>query len=357
MRVAIALLFCATAWTQTAPKQINVPASPDQPWTDTGVDVRLGDTLVITADGTLTLPQGKSCDPGGQTRGFRDLLKAYPVNDAGLGALIGRIGSSDASVPFLVGATKAVEVRRAGRLFLGVNMTTESVEGSFRATITFTVRGPEKPRAVSYKLPNVTREMIDRIPRRVTDADGDPGDNTNFVLVGAEKNVTGAFKAAGWMQVDKDTRAAFLDGLLETLNKQSYVEMPMSILTLFGRPQDYGMAHAVPLQVVAQRHHLRLWKAPFAVESQEIWVGAATHDVGFDRDNRPGKRITHKIDPDIDLEREFVGRSLDETGLVAREIYIIPSDPSKEARTATGASFHSDGRVLVIYLIPQNSAN
>jgi hypothetical protein len=356
MRCAIAVTLCAAAWAQTASKQIDVPANPDQIWTDTGIDVRPGDALLITAEGTLNLPQGKSCGPDGQPRGFRDLLKVYPVNEAGLGALIGRIGSSDVAVPFPAGAKKEIEVRRNGRLFLGVNFKNEAVDGSYHATVAFTARGPLNPAPASYNLPAVTREMIDRIPRRVTDADGNPGDNTNFVIVSPEQNVIDTFKAAGWVKVDKDTRGALLNGLIETLNKQSYVEMPMSILTLFGRPQDYGLAHAEPLAVVAQRHHLRLWKAPFSVGGQELWVGAATHDVGFERDNRPGKRFTHKIDPDVDLEREYVGRSLEETGFVAKQAYVMPSDPSREARTATGASFHSDGRVLVIYLIPQPTA-
>lgn len=109
--------FSLVAVAQTSPQTITI--SPNQTWTDTGVEVRPGDTLVITADGTLQLPQGKTCGPDGQPRGFRDLLKAYPANDAGLGALIGRIGSSDAAQPFLVGTTKAVIVRRIGRLFSG----------------------------------------------------------------------------------------------------------------------------------------------------------------------------------------------------------------------------------------------
>jgi hypothetical protein len=128
----------------------------------------------------------------------------------------------------------------------------------------------------------------------------------------------------------------------------------MSELTLFGRVQDYGLAHAEPIAVVAQRHHLRLWKAPFKVEGQELWVGAATHDIGFERDQRNGK-LTHKIDPEVDGEREYVGRSLDETGLVAKLSYLTPEKASKEARTATGATFRSDGRVLVITLVPQTS--
>jgi hypothetical protein len=356
-RFVTALVMCVVAAAQTTSAEIDVPAgqTQNQAWTDTGVDLRAGDSLVITSDGTLNLPMGKTCGPGGQPRGFRDLLKAYPLNEAGLGALIGRIGSSDAAQPFLVGASKQMQVLRAGRLFLGLNQTkNDAIDGSFHAKIAFSARGPETPKTpADLKLPAVTQEMIDRIPRRVTDADGNAGDNTNFVVAGAEQKVIEAFEAAGWVKVDKDTQSAILDGLIATLSKQAYLTLPMSVLTLFGRPQDYGLAHAEPIQVIAQRHHLRLWKAPFGVESQELWVGAATHDTGFDRDNRPGKKITHKIDPNIDDEREFVGRSLDETGLVAKLSYLTPSQASKEARTATGATFHSDGRVLVITLTPQ----
>jgi hypothetical protein len=117
--------------------------------------------------------------------------------------------------------------------------------------------------------------------------------------------------------------------------------------------QDYGLAHAEPLAVVAQRHHLRLWKAPFQVDGQELWVGAGTHDIGFERDQR-NNGVTHKIDPDVDLERDFIGQSLQETGLVAKLSYVTPSKPNKEAKTATGGSFHSDGRLLVIHLMPDN---
>jgi hypothetical protein len=89
------------------------------------------------------------------------------------------------------------------------------------------------------------------------------------------------------------------------------------------------------------------------VEGQELWVGAATHDIGFDRDQR-NNGLTHKIDPNVDDEREFVGRTLDETGLVAKLSYVMPTQPSTEARTATGATFHSDGRVLVVNLVPES---
>jgi hypothetical protein len=125
---------------------------------------------------------------------------------------------------------------------------------------------------------------------------------------------------------------------------------------LFGRVQDHGMAQGDPIQVIAERHHFRIWKAPFQVDGREFFVGAGTHDIGFDRDAR-NNGVTHKIDPEIDKERDFIGKSLEESGMVAKLEYVMPSQPSKEAVTATGATFRSDGRVLVIYLIPEEPSS
>src|SRR5262249_30016136 len=163
-------------------------------------------------------------------------------------------------------------------LFLGVNKTGgDAVDGSFHAKIEFSARGAELTALpADLKLPAVTQEMIDRIPRRVSDAEGNAGDNTNFVVVGPEQKVAQTFAAAGWVKVDRGTKDAILRGVLASLTKQAYLTLPMSELMLFGRVQDYGMAHAEPVAVVAQRHHLRLWKAPFQAEGQEVWVGAAT---------------------------------------------------------------------------------
>jgi LssY C-terminus len=341
------------AITPGGPITLNVTGTSSE-WLDTALDVRVGDQIDFSATGSMDLGAGKTTGPQGANRGFRDVLKAYTMNDAGQAALIGRIGNSDVAIPFLIGTGKHFQPLRAGRLFLNVNKAgNEMPDGTFAVTITFASRGPEPSAApANLKLPVVTKEMIDRIPRRVIDAQGNAGDNTNFVVVGNEQKVIATFTAAGWVKVDRDKKGAIVDGFLATLKKQAYLTLPMSELTLFNRVQDYGLAHAEPIQVVSSRNHLRLWKAPFQVEGQELWVGAATHDIGFDRDQR-NNGVTHKIDPDIDLEREYVGRSLDETGMVAKLSYILPSSPSQEAKTATGATFHSDGRVLVIHLMPE----
>jgi hypothetical protein len=85
------------------------------------------------------------------------------------------------------------------------------------------------------------------------------------------------------------------------------------------------------------------------VAGSTLWVGAATHDIGFERDQR-NNGMTHKIDPNVDAEREYVEKTLAATGLVAEFGYVLPDDPVREAKTATGGSFYSDGRVLVLKL-------
>jgi hypothetical protein len=241
-------------------------------WFNTLVELRAGDSLSIATTGNLRLAQGRTVSPAGATRGYRDLLKSYPVNEAGQGALIGQIGSNDAAVPFLIGDSKQWKAPRAGRLYLGINKSgNDAPAGSFHVKIEFAARGPEPSAAPdSLVLPTVTQAMIDRIPRRVVDAQGNAGDNTNFVVIGSEQKVIETFQAAGWVKVDRDKGDAILHGILTVLNKQAYLELPMSELMLFGRVQDYGLAHAEPLAVVAQRHHLRLWRASFQVENQEL---------------------------------------------------------------------------------------
>ncbi|MGB6682548.1 MAG: LssY C-terminal domain-containing protein, partial [Candidatus Acidiferrum sp.] len=89
--------------------------------------------------------------------------------------------------------------------------------------------------------------------------------------------------------------------------------------------------------------------APFQVNGRTLWVGAATHDVGFERDQR-NNGLTHKIDPNIDLERDYVEKTLISTGLVAEVTHVLPANPTQEAKTATGGGFHSNGQVLVLRL-------
>ena len=106
---------------------------------------------------------------------------------------------------------------------------------------------------------------------------------------------------------------------------------------------------AEPYAMVASRHHFRIWKAPFTWSGQTVWVGAGTHDIGFEKDQRNGN-VTHKIDPAVDGERDNIGSSLQKSKQTKTLSYYLPPDPVQDARNATGGGYHSDGRLLVVQL-------
>ena len=324
-------------------------------WVDSGVLVTGGEQIEFTASGTLSLADGRSLTPAGFARGWKDLLRQFPLNSANTGALIGRVGSDAAVIPFNLGASATATMPTTGHLFLRANLSDDlTVTGAgFKVTIkplaatATTSAVPTTPAVPVATL--VSPATYASVPRRVGDQSGDPGDMVNFSLIGTQAQVQAAYRNAGWVAVDKTTPDAVLHGLLSTLQHQAYVEMPMSTLFLFGRPQDLSFARADPLMVAAERHHLRLWKTDQTLGGRPLWVGSCTHDIGFERDQRNGG-TTHKIDPNIDLERSFLLDSFNAAGDLSSAAYVLPTDPLTTARTATGGSFHSDGRILVLDL-------
>jgi len=324
-------------------------------WVDTKIDLRGGTKLKITAEGTITYSnKRKTFGPEGITRGFADLIHDYAVPNGTHGELIGRLGSNGVYQAFEVGKSTTYTAPVAERLFLGINQSmrdASEAEGSFRVTIEVLEQGSDAVVGgpVESSIPEITSAQLESLPRRVSDQNHDPGDMVNILLVGSEDEVVKVFTTAGWVQVDKSVGSTLKEGLMDTFEKKDYLTMPMSILYLFDRPQDYGFAHAEPVRVVMSRNHLRVWKSPQEVKGRPLWCVAATHDIGFERDQR-NNGLTHKIDPAIDGEREYVNQTLSGTGLVAARAHVSPAQPLTTAKTATGGEFHSDGKILVLVL-------
>jgi hypothetical protein len=331
----------------------------DAAWADTGIDVAAGEVLNFTASGKFSLGGTREAGPEGVERGFKDLLRIFPLNSANAGELIGRVSSVEASYPFAIGAGGDVTMPTSGRLFLRVNASDDlEATGEFKVKIK-----PEKPAAAKAATENaaagaasvqdlskvISPALFAGIPRRVADEAGNPGDMVNFALLGTKAQVEAAFKAAGWVEVDKTVEDAVVHGILSTLSHEAYTEMPMSTLYLFGRPQDLSFARGDPLKIAAERHHLRVWQTQTTIGGAPLWVGSATHDIGFEKDQRNGN-VTHKIDPKIDGERDFLLQSFDAAGVFSSAAYVTPANPLREAHTATGGEFESDGRIAVMRL-------
>jgi hypothetical protein len=113
--------------------------------TDTGIDLRTGDSVTITASGNITAGRraGVVSADGGRV-GVGSIVGTYPVAQAGVGALIGYIRTPNGQMtqPFLVGSQQTFNAPADGRLFLLINDDNYGDNsGQFDVRITYTPQG------------------------------------------------------------------------------------------------------------------------------------------------------------------------------------------------------------------------
>jgi hypothetical protein len=93
--------------------------SSNQPWTDTSVDVRAGQTIYFEARGEIRWGRDRRDGPEGENDSPRNPNRPMPNRPAA--ALIGKIGSASADYFFIGNEQGPIRVRASGRLYLGVN--------------------------------------------------------------------------------------------------------------------------------------------------------------------------------------------------------------------------------------------
>lgn len=212
----------------------------------------------------------------------------------------------------------------------------------------------------------------DHIPLYVTTGDGWASDPVNLaVIVKNRAHLEKAFRRAGWYKADEATLMNTLREGASILLNMPYPNAPVSTLYLFNRKHD--IAFEIPTndrQSARTRHHLRLWRleAPVADKhdhnhfdfwstklvkwlknDREVWVAACTEDV------RPiGVRwrtgsITHAIDHNADIERDYTIESLQTARLVNSLDTSEAGEPYKFRGQQFG-TFITDGAIKIIEL-------
>ncbi|WP_216380166.1 LssY C-terminal domain-containing protein [Arcanobacterium phocae] len=142
--------------------------------------------------------------------------------------------------------------------------------------------------------------------------DGVLGDPINLAFNGDVDDLKSALSQAGWVEADPLTIRSGIRMIISTLRRQPYPSAPVSDLRLFGRKQTFAFQQEVGGNA-AKRHHIRFWHVPEGWQlpgGQKVsWVAAATYDraVGI---NVFTMQVTHKIDADIDAERDYVINTL-----------------------------------------------
>lgn len=153
------------------------------------------------------------------------------------------------------------------------------------------------------------------IPSVTTARDGISADPINIVLYGTEQELVNTFEKINWYRADSLNLKTVLKMLRSFVLNKPYPQAPFSSLYLFGRKQDIGFEEPIG-NSPRQRHHVRFWKLnPDIAGDKMAWIGAATKDIGFGFANLT-YQLSHKIDFNIDRERDYLFNNLKRLNLI-----------------------------------------
>ena len=190
--------------------------------------------------------------------------------------------------------------------------------------------------------------LVNRQPfRTMAEKPSQPSDLTNLMFIGPREWLEAAFTAGGWVTAEKLNSKTGLETFRAIAEDRGYRQAPVSTLLLDGNKPD--LVFQKQNNTFAKRHHLRIWKRPERFQGQDVWVSAATHDIGieFSPQNRT---FIHKIDSHIDQERAKVVNDLLLTGQVKGLALVERPAVPAESQNATGDQLFTDRSMAVLVL-------
>ena len=187
---------------------------------------------------------------------------------------------------------------------------------------------------------------------RARTGEGLLGDPVNLAVIGSEKKLKEAMLADDWVEAEELNFKTTIKMMKASITRKSYPNAPVSSLYLFMNKQSFTYQKEVGGST-SKRHHVRFWKTPegwmlpggFTCD----WIGAATYDrkVGFSMFTL---QITHKIESDTDIERDFVVESLQRGEDNAHVNVIENFSTGYHTKNAGGDTITTDGALPFITL-------
>lgn len=224
----------------------------------------------------------------------------------------------------------------------GVEMTLRVTEPVTLPTVS------EAKRVAAPAHADALRRIAEQQPvRTIAEQPRKESDITNLLLVGTREQVERAFAEAGWQRAAAAGAQSKLESVRAWAENRGYAEAPVSLLRLAGRAPD--LVFEKGNNTVARRHHVRLWLRPQRFDGRPVWVGAATHDIGilFAEESRT---FMHRIDEQVDREREKVLDDLLLTRRVASSLLVDRAKVPRQTENATGDRIVTDGAIEAVLL-------
>jgi hypothetical protein len=191
------------------------------------------------------------------------------------------------------------------------------------------------------------QQIIKNAPLRASATNKTPSDLTNLIFLGSKQRVTSSFTESHWLEADDLGVKAALKVAQATMRNTGYTSAPVSTLLLNGQPPD--LVFQKSLNTFAKRHHIRIWKLKATYKGQDVWIGSATHDIATEN-ARGYTKWTHRIDPHVDRERDWIQSDLLFSGMAVAYADIERPHAPRKAANATGDDIVTDGKITVVDL-------
>ena len=274
-----------------------------------------------------------------------------PHADTKVGMAVGAVGSLNPIAGAAIKGTQAIyglSIRREIYFPEGTDMMVQVVRPSNLKEESTWTGWPKMP--VTPEL----EKVVHKAPLRTMTGNQTPSDLTNLIFIGSEKQLLTAFDEAGWYQADSMGAGSGLKAAQATIRRTGYNNGPVSLLTLNGQPPDHVFQKG--LDTFAKRHHIRVWKMTETYQGQEVWVGAATHDIA-NVNARKGTKWSHRIDPHVDRERDWIQTDLLYNEMASGYAYVPRPNAPKKTTNGTGDEMLTDGDIVVLQLGQPNTPN
>jgi hypothetical protein len=205
---------------------------------------------------------------------------------------------------------------------------------------------------IAYSDERGFREALERLPACTTNHDGTvQGDPINIILVGNEDDIFSAFFDRQWDLAEEVDFASSWKETRSFLFGTSFRHAPASSLYVFGRQQDVTIQK--PRATIEARDHVRLWRAPMRFEGKPVWVGQVSRDIGVRFTLATWNLATHRIDPHVDHNREYLVQDLFRSHMVTKVGYVRGGEVGTLAsprKNLTGDPYITDGlRAVLVF--------
>jgi len=156
------------------------------------------------------------------------------------------------------------------------------------------------------------------------------------MLIGSGENTLRALMKAGWYETQWEDARANLK--------------PESFHYLFGRHADAVLR--IKRGTSKERNELYIWKTPWRLEGEQVWVSMITHFIG-QRTQLEQALMGARFDPNIDDGRNFILQNIWYSQSLRQSAWLSAGEPSTSDQPRmdfNGAHYYTDGFQAVLWL-------